>query len=100
MRTFITAGTRLLIVGGLNLIVGDAPEGRVLHRGRDAERLVGGTDSPRRKLAGAGVCSHEVCTRLLGQLGRLHIDEDNFLCLIQLIVCLSNIDWEMRQAAS
>ncbi len=64
----------LSVICGLNLIVGAAAERRILNAGRHAERLAGGPDCARHKLALAGVRRHVGRSALLRQLGRLKVN--------------------------
>ena len=68
---------QLLVVGVNHLVVGDATEGRVLHRRGHTQGLVGGAHCTSHKLERARVGSHVVSSGLLGQLSSRLVDQEH-----------------------
>eukprot|EP00955_Chlamydomonas_euryale_P083344 363841-Chlamydomonas_euryale.AAC.16 len=75
VHTAIVQSSRLLIVRGRNLVKRAAAQGRVLHRGRHTQSLVGGANGACDKLGTRlRVLRHVLCGTLLSQLGSMEVD--------------------------
>mmetsp|Transcript_656 Transcript_656/g.1781 ORF Transcript_656/g.1781 Transcript_656/m.1781 type:complete len:563 (+) Transcript_656:3249-4937(+) len=91
VHTAIVQSSRLLIVRGRNLVKRAAAQGRVLHRGRHTQSLVGGANGACDKLGTRlRVLRHVLCGTLLSQLGSMEVDRIHLILGLKLIVSLAD----------